>query len=74
MRTMTVSLRGLVRASHPGPTLVVTALATGLAVGMGSTPRTSLLVVGAVLTGQLSVGWSNDWLDAVRDRAVGRSG
>jgi len=74
MRTMTVSLRGLVRASHPGPTLVVTALATGLAVGTGSTPRTSLLVAGAVLTGQLSVGWSNDWLDAVRDRAVGRSG
>jgi 4-hydroxybenzoate polyprenyltransferase len=27
-----------------------------------------------VLTGQLSIGWSNDWLDAARDRAVGRAG
>ena len=33
----------------------VTALATGLAVGVGSTLRTDLLVAGAVLTGQLSL-------------------
>ncbi len=74
MRTTTVSPWGLVLASHPGPTVVVTALATGLAIGVGSTPGTSLLVAGGVLTGQLSVGWSNDWLDAARDRAVGRAG
>ncbi|HUX70248.1 MAG TPA: UbiA family prenyltransferase [Cellulomonadaceae bacterium] len=73
MRTTTVSPQGFVLASHPGPTVVVTALATGLAVGVGSTLRTSLLVAGAVLTGQLSVGWSNDWLDAARDRAVSRA-
>ncbi|MCG2797268.1 MAG: UbiA family prenyltransferase [Cellulomonas sp.] len=74
MRRTTVSLRGLVLASHPGPTAVVTGLATGLAVGLGSTSGTTLLVTGAVLTGQLSVGWSNDWLDAERDRAVHRVG
>lgn len=74
MRTTTISPRGFVLASHPGPTVVVTALATGLAVGVGSVPGTSLLVAGAVLTGQLSVGWSNDWLDAARDRAVRRAG
>jgi 4-hydroxybenzoate polyprenyltransferase len=29
--------------------------------------------VAAVLTGQLSIGWSNDLVDAPRDRAVGRT-
>lgn len=33
---------------------------------------TTLLVVGAVLTGQLTIGWGNDLRDAERDRAVGR--
>jgi 4-hydroxybenzoate polyprenyltransferase len=32
-----------------------------------------VLVVAAVLTGQLSIGWSNDLLDRERDRAVGRT-
>ena len=30
------------------------------------------LVCAAVLAGQASIGWSNDWLDADRDRAVAR--
>lgn len=52
--------------------MVVTAVMTLLAVtagrGWGS------VVVGlAVLTGQLSVGWSNDWIDRERDRLAGRS-
>jgi 4-hydroxybenzoate polyprenyltransferase len=34
--------------------------------------RTALLGV-AVLAGQASIGWSNDWLDAGRDRAVARA-
>lgn len=61
------------RASHPGPTLVVTALAVilGLSVGLDA-PRLALLV-GAVFAGQLSVGWSNDAIDARRDATVGRS-
>lgn len=65
--------RGLVLASHPGPAAVVTVLAASLCVGLGSAARTTLLVTAAVLTGQLSVGWSNDWIDAARDVAVGRS-
>ena len=32
-----------------------------------------LLVAAAVLAGQLSVGWLNDYLDADRDRAVRRA-
>ena len=31
-----------------------------------------MLVGAAVLAGQASIGWCNDWLDADRDRAVGR--
>lgn len=56
----------LVRASHPEPTVAVTAIATALAVSTGLGGR-SLWVAGAFLTGQLSVGWSNDWIDAARD-------
>lgn len=61
----------LLRASHPEPTAAVTALATALAVSTGLGWR-SLLVTLAFLTGQLSVGWSNDWIDAARDRRTGR--
>ena len=59
-------LAGLVRASHPEPTVAVTAIATALAASTGLGAR-SLLVAAAFLTGQLSVGWSNDWIDAARD-------
>lgn len=44
-----------------------------LAVGVGSPVRTWLVLGLAVLAGQLSVGWSNDWLDAARDTAVART-
>lgn len=63
---------GLVAASHPLPTAVVTALALVLVAGAGARGGTVVLVGAAVLAGQLSVGLSNDWLDAERDRAVGR--
>lgn len=62
----------LVLASHPGPTAAVTAFGTALALGAGGGWR-SLLVGAAVLAGQLSIGWSNDWVDAARDAAVGRT-
>lgn len=64
--------RGLALACHPGPTLVVSGLAAGLAWGIGSTPAMTALLTAAVLAGQLSVGWSNDWIDASRDSAVDR--
>lgn len=66
------SVVGLVRASHAVPAVVVTGLATALAAALGSPAGTVMLVAAAVGTGQLSVGWSNDWIDAARDRAVGR--
>ena len=46
------------------------ATALGLSAGLGVR---SLLLAGAFLAGQLSVGWSNDWVDADRDRAVARA-
>ena len=66
-------IAGLVAASHPVPTAVVTALAATLVAGVGAPTGTVVLVVFAVLAGQLSVGLSNDWLDAHRDRAAGRA-
>jgi hypothetical protein len=62
----------LVRASHPEPTVAVTAIATALAVSTGLGAR-SLWVAAAFLSGQLSVGWSNDWIDAARDARNGRA-
>jgi 4-hydroxybenzoate polyprenyltransferase len=65
-------VKALARACHPAPTLVVTAVAVLLGVG-ASLSVAELLVVGTtVLVGQLSIGWSNDWLDAPVDTASGR--
>jgi 4-hydroxybenzoate polyprenyltransferase len=65
--------RALALATHLGPTVAVTLVATLLAVAAGlPAGRTALLCI-AVLAGQASIGWSNDWLDADRDRAVARS-
>lgn len=63
----------LARSCHPEPTVAVTALVTALAVTTGRDLAGALLVAAAVLTGQLSIGWLNDHLDAERDRAVGRT-
>ncbi|ACZ88683.1 hypothetical protein Aros01_01698 [Streptosporangium roseum] len=65
---------GLVRACHPGPTVAVTALVTALAVASGRDAAGCALVAAAVLTGQLSIGWCNDAVDAGRDVAAGRTG
>ena len=72
-RAAATTLRGLALASHAGPTVVVPRLAGFVAGGGGAGPGTTALVTAAVLSGQLSVGWSNDWLDARRDRAVDRA-
>jgi 4-hydroxybenzoate polyprenyltransferase len=62
----------LARATHLEPALAVTTVAVLLAVAAGVGPGRTLLVGAAVLAGQASIGWCNDWLDADRDRAVGR--
>lgn len=63
---------GLVRCCHLEPTLGVTAVATLLAVAVGRGALGSLAVGSAVLAGQLSIGWSNDYLDRSRDLATHR--
>jgi len=65
-------LTALMRACHPEPTAAVTLFAGALAVASGRGAAGVLAVVAAVLTGQLSVGWSNDVIDRARDRAGGR--
>jgi 4-hydroxybenzoate polyprenyltransferase len=69
-------VRALIIASHPVPSLAVTAIATLLAAeaappGFGAVRL--VLVALAVLAGQLSVGWSNDAIDADRDTAAART-
>ncbi len=63
---------GLVRACHLQPTLAVVTVTTALAALAGRGPAGCTVVALAVLAGQLSTGWSNDWFDAGRDRDVGR--
>ena len=64
-------MRGLLRACHFQPTVAVTAITGALAIVAGRGLGT-VAVVAAVLVGQVSVGWSNDWIDRERDRQAGR--
>jgi len=63
----------LARSTHPGPGVAVAAIAVILAVGVGLEPWRVLLLGLAVLANEASVGLCNDWIDAERDRAVGRT-
>jgi len=62
----------LARAAHPGPVAAVTTLAAALAVATELSVARIIVVTGAVLTGQLSIGWCNDLVDRARDIRVGR--
>jgi 4-hydroxybenzoate polyprenyltransferase len=62
----------LLRASHLQPALAVTAMTTSLALRAGR-GLGSVWVALAMLSGQLFVGWSNDWLDRDRDVLAGRT-
>jgi 4-hydroxybenzoate polyprenyltransferase len=66
-------VRALLTASHPGPSLAITAMATLLAAQAAPHGAGPALVAPAMLAGQLSVGWSNDAFDAGRDAAAGRA-
>jgi 4-hydroxybenzoate polyprenyltransferase len=68
----TDTTRALLRACHPGPAFAVTVLTVLLAMSWDTSAGTALLVGAAALSGQLSVGWSNDLVDRHRDRVVGR--
>lgn len=65
-------LVALALSSHPLPSLAVTAITVVMGFTVGLEPWRLVLLGLAVLIGQLAVGLSNDWLDAERDRAVGR--
>jgi 4-hydroxybenzoate polyprenyltransferase len=67
------NLGGLAKACHPAPTVAVTVLTTLLFVSAGAPGRTCVLGALAILTGQLSIGWSNDLIDRARDLAAGRT-
>lgn len=66
-------IRALWGSTHPGPTLVVTGLALALGLAVGLEPWRLVLLTLAVFAGQVSIGISNDAIDAPRDRAVGRT-
>ncbi|HLT09552.1 MAG TPA: UbiA family prenyltransferase [Micromonosporaceae bacterium] len=63
----------MIRASHPGPSIAITAMIVLLAAT--AQPRGQHLVVFALaaLLGEFSIGWSNDAFDADRDAAAGRT-
>jgi 4-hydroxybenzoate polyprenyltransferase len=63
----------LLRASHPLPTVGVTAFTTALGVGAGNSVGRCVLIAAAIFAGQLTIGWSNDRHDVDADRQVGRS-
>ena len=63
----------LVRCSHPEPVFAVTAACAVLAAAAGRGWVGTLLVIAAVLPGQLFVGWSNDLFDVEVDRRAGRT-
>ncbi|MDM4761782.1 UbiA family prenyltransferase [Galbitalea sp. SE-J8] len=63
----------LARSSHPGPAIAVTVVAVLLAAGVGATGGRVALVGAVMLLDQVSVGLANDWIDAPRDAAVGRT-
>ena len=65
--------QGLLLGCHPLPCLAVTAFGTAYAGAIGAGPGRLAGVAGALMAGQLCVGWSNDAIDAPRDQAAGRA-
>lgn len=63
----------LASACHPEPTAAVTAISVALAASSGRSLWGTVAAGSAVLAGQLTVGWHNDWLDADRDTQAARA-
>ncbi|MDP9431858.1 MAG: UbiA family prenyltransferase [Actinomycetota bacterium] len=66
-------LRSLAIATHPLPTVAVTSFTAVMARSAGMRGRRTALLSAAVLSGQLVIGWSNDYLDRDRDARAGRT-
>ncbi len=67
------TVRALIGSCHPAPCAAVTIFIGVLGAVAGNTAGRCLLLAAAVLAGQLSIGWSNDRIDARRDAYVGRT-
>lgn len=70
MRTRATALA---LSTHPGPAIAVTVITVVLGTGLGLELWRLAFLGLAMLANQASVGLSNDWIDAARDRAVGRT-
>ncbi|MFL6114515.1 MAG: UbiA family prenyltransferase [Catenulispora sp.] len=66
-------LNGLFRTCHPLPSLAITAMFAALIVQAAPHGIGPGAAIPAVLLGELSIGWSNDYFDAERDRLAGRA-
>jgi 4-hydroxybenzoate polyprenyltransferase len=66
-------IAGLLLSTHPGPTVAVTLVAVIVGVGVGLEGWRLVLLGLVIALNQASVGLSNDWIDADRDRSVGRT-
>lgn len=67
------AIGALWRSSHPGPSVVVTLVAVTLGIATGLEPWRIVVLGLVILSGQLSVGISNDAIDAPRDTRTGRA-
>lgn len=65
--------RALLRTSHPLPSVAITAMIMALVAQTAPHGVGPLAAAPCVLAGELSIGWSNDWCDAGRDAAAGRT-
>ena len=65
-------MTSLLLTCHPLPALAMTVTLTVCAALTGRSGPECLLVAATIFTGQLTVGWINDVVDAERDRQTGR--
>ena len=63
----------LARSTHTGPAIAVTVVAVLLGIAVGLEPWRVAALGLALLFDQISLALSNDWIDADRDRAAGRT-
>jgi 4-hydroxybenzoate polyprenyltransferase len=66
-------LKALFLTCHPLPSLAVTAMFTVLIARAAPHGIGPVAAIAAVLLGELSIGWSNDYFDAGRDAMAGRT-
>jgi 4-hydroxybenzoate polyprenyltransferase len=66
-------LKALFHTCHPLPSLAVTGMFAALIVRAAPSGIGPAAAIPAVLLGEMSIGWSNDYFDAARDAMAGRT-